>query len=120
MVLEVAHVTVLPGHEADFEVALLEAASTVLPQADGFLEFTAHRWSVERPQVYLFTIRWETHEHHTEGFRGSPEYLRWRELLHGFYDPFPEVWHFTPFLAGSAGVTGSTGVEGSTDDPAIS
>ena len=28
------------------------------------------------------------------GFRGSPEYLRWRELLHHFYEPFPVVEHF--------------------------
>jgi len=94
MVLEVAHVTVLPGHEADFEAALLEAASTVLPQADGFMEFTAHRWCVERPQVYLFTIRWETLEHHTEGFRGSDLFTQWRALIGPHFEGAPQVEHF--------------------------
>lgn len=31
---------------------------------------------------------------HTTGFRDSPEYQRWRTLLHHFYDPFPVVEHF--------------------------
>lgn len=26
--------------------------------------------------------------------RTSPEYDRWRDLLHRFYDPFPRVEHF--------------------------
>jgi hypothetical protein len=25
--------------------------------------------------------------------RGSSDYQRWKELLHHFYDPFPEVLH---------------------------
>jgi hypothetical protein len=33
-------------------------------------------------------------EAHTEGFRRSPAYPRWRGLLHHFYDPFPDVQHF--------------------------
>ena len=39
-------------------------------------------------------MHWESVEAHAVGFRGSPEYGRWRELLHGFYDPFPVVEHF--------------------------
>lgn len=33
-------------------------------------------------------------EDHTEGFRGSPQYQEWRQLLHHFYDPFPSVEHY--------------------------
>ena len=55
MILELAQVTVLPGHQTDFEVALAEAAATVLPRAAGFVEFTAQGWGVERPSVFLFT-----------------------------------------------------------------
>lgn len=32
----------------------------------------------------------------TEDFRGSPQYARWRELLHHDYDPFPTVEHYAP------------------------
>lgn len=94
MVLEVAHVSVLAGHEADFEADLLQAAATVLPEAAGFEEFTAHGWCVERPQVYLFTIRWTTLEDHTEGFRGSELFTRWRALIGPHFDGAPSVEHF--------------------------
>jgi hypothetical protein len=33
-----------------------------------------------------------------EGFRGSPGYARWRDLLHHYYHPFPTVQHYTPVL----------------------
>ncbi len=95
MVLEVAQVPVLPGHEADFEAALQQAASTVLPQAAGFVEFAAHGWCVERPSVYLFTIRWQTLEDHTEGFRGSELFTQWRALIGPHFDGAPAVEHFT-------------------------
>ena len=94
MVLEVAQVAVLAGHEADFEADLLQAAATVLPQAAGFCEFTAHGWCVERPNVYLFTIRWETLAHHTEGFRGSDLFTQWRALIGPHFDGAPIVEHF--------------------------
>jgi hypothetical protein len=28
------------------------------------------------------------------GFRQSPDYQKWRFLLHHFYDPFPIVEHY--------------------------
>ena len=31
---------------------------------------------------------------HTVGFRGSPEYQTWKQLLHHFYDPVPIVEHY--------------------------
>lgn len=94
MVLEVAHVTVLAGHEAAFEEALREAVATVLERAPGFVEFQAPGWCVERPNTYLFTIRWETLEHHTEGFRGSELFTQWRALIGPHFDGPPTVEHF--------------------------
>ena len=94
MVLEVAQVAVLPGHESDFEADLLQAAATVLPRATGFIEFTAHGWGVERPSTYLFTIRWETVADHVEGFRGSDLFDEWRALIGPHFDGPPVVEHF--------------------------
>lgn len=94
MVLEVAQVCVLPGHEQAFEDALRQAAATVLPQAEGFVEFHPHGWCVERPNLYLFMIRWETLEHHTEGFRGSELFRAWRDLIGEHFDGAPTVEHF--------------------------
>ena len=94
MVLEVAQVPVLDGHEAEFEAALRQAADEVLPQAAGFVEFQAHGWCVERSNVYLFTIRWATLADHTEGFRGSDLFTQWRALIGPHFDGAPTVEHF--------------------------
>jgi heme-degrading monooxygenase HmoA len=93
--LEVALVTVLPGHEADFEADLRQAAATVLSQARGFIEFTGHGYGIERPLTYLFTIRWETLEDHLEGFRGGELFVHWRELIGPHFDGVPVVEHFS-------------------------
>ncbi|MHB1066050.1 MAG: antibiotic biosynthesis monooxygenase family protein [Candidatus Nanopelagicales bacterium] len=95
MILEIALVDVLPGHEADFQADLLQAAATVLPRASGFIEFTGHGWGVERPGVYLFSIRWETLADHVEGFRGSELFTQWRALIGPHFAGAPAVEHFT-------------------------
>ena len=94
MVLEVAQVSVLAGHEIDFEADLLQAAATVLPQAAGFIAFTGHGWGLERPSVYLFTIRWETLDDHVEGFRGGELFAQWRALIGPHFASPPVVEHF--------------------------
>ncbi len=102
-VLELAQVEILAGHQGSFEADLLVAASTVLPRATGFVEFTAHGWCVERPTVYLFTIRWETLADHTEGFRGSDLFAEWRGLIGAHFASPPVVEHFAHGEQGSTG-----------------
>ncbi len=92
MVLEQAILDVSPGHETEFEEAFAQAR-TIIGSVRGFLSLELHR-SLEQPTRYLLLVRWSRLEDHTVGFRKSPEYRRWSELLHHFYDPFPEVAHF--------------------------
>ncbi len=92
MILEVAMLNVIPGEERAFEGAFAEASS-IIASMDGYLGHELQR-CIEDRSKYLLLARWETLEDHTEGFRGSPQYQRWRELLHHFYDPFPNVEHF--------------------------
>ena len=49
---------------------------------------------LETPGRYLLLVRWEKLEDHTQGFRGSERYQKWRALLHHFYEPFPLVEHY--------------------------
>jgi len=49
----------------------------------------------------VLLVQWKRLEDHTIGFRQSPEYQRWKALLHHFYDPFPTVEHYEIVLAGS-------------------
>lgn len=93
MVLEHALLPVIAGREAEFELAFT-VAKPLIASMPGFVSLTLSR-CLEQPSTYLLLVEWETLEHHTEGFRGSPEYQQWRELLHHFYEPFPVVEHFT-------------------------
>ena len=96
VILEHAILPVMPGREADFEAALA-TAMPIIAGMPGFVDLQLSR-SIETPNEYLLLVQWESVEAHAVGFRGSPEYARWRELLHGFYDPFPVVEHFTTVL----------------------
>jgi len=92
MILEHAILPVTPGREADFEAAFAEA-KPIIAGMPGFVDLRLSR-SIETPNEYLLLVHWQSVEAHEQGFRGSPGYLRWRELLHGFYEPFPVVEHF--------------------------
>jgi len=91
-VLEHAVLQVVEGRESEFERAFA-TARPLIESMEGFRSLDLVR-GIEHPDRYLLLVEWATLEDHTEGFRKSPEYERWRELLHRFYDPFPEVEHF--------------------------
>jgi len=92
MILEVAVLDVIPGREAEFEKAFAEAR-VLIASVDGYLSHELNR-CVEKRSRYILLVRWKTLAAHTEGFRRSPQYERWKVLLHGFYEPFPEVEHY--------------------------
>ena len=91
MVLEVAVLNVRPGESRAFEAAFREAQHLVAA-SPGYQRHELRR-CLEAADRYLLLIWWDSLESHTEGFRGSAAYQRWRELLHHFYDPFPTVEH---------------------------
>lgn len=97
MILEHAVLDVVPGREDAFEAAFDEARHLVLAMS-GCRSVRLER-GVEQPSRYLLLIEWDRLEDHTEGFRGSTAYARWRELLHHFYDPFPTVDHYRTVVA---------------------
>ena len=94
MILEVALLDVRRGDENDFESAFSRAQS-IIRSMDGFVSHELLR-GIENPSRYILLVRWRSLSDHTEGFRGSKEYLEWKRLLHHFYDPFPTVEHFEP------------------------
>lgn len=92
MILEHAPLPVRPGLESEFLAAFAEARP-IIAGMPGCRSVRLSR-CVEQPSLFLLLVEWDTLEHHTEGFRGSAEYERWKALLHHFYDPFPTVLHF--------------------------
>jgi heme-degrading monooxygenase HmoA len=100
MVLEVAILNVRRGQSRAFEDAFREARRLIASMPG--LERHELRRCLETPDRYLLLVWWDSLESHTEGFRKSPEYARWRELLHPFYDPFPGVEHYVLAALGDA------------------
>ena len=92
MVLEVAILDVRTGEAEAFERAFREAQA-ILRASPGYRRHALRR-CLERTDRYLLLVWWDSLESHTRGFRGSPGYARWRDLLHRFYDPFPTVEHY--------------------------
>ena len=99
MVLEVAILDVVAGQEAAFESAFAQA-QTIIAGMPGYQDHALQR-CVEKPSRYILLVNWDKLEDHTEGFRQSEQYQQWKALLHNFYDPFPEVEHYTAVYAGS-------------------
>jgi heme-degrading monooxygenase HmoA len=100
MVLEVAILEVRQGQTDAFEAAFLEAQE-IISASPGYQRHELRR-CVECRDRYLLLVWWDSLESHTQGFRQSPEYQRWRELLHHFYDPFPAVEHYVAVAGAGA------------------
>jgi len=94
VIFEMARIRVTPGEEAAFEAAVA-AARPLFQNAKGCSGMELHR-IVETPGDYLLLVRWNTLEDHTVGFRGSPDFQRWRQLAGPFFAAAPEVLHTEP------------------------
>jgi heme-degrading monooxygenase HmoA len=92
MVLEVAPLQIRSGEESAFEAAFAKAQA-ILASMSGYRSHELQR-CLERPREYLLLVRWDSLAAHVEGFRGSPRYAEWKDLLHHYYDPFPIVSHY--------------------------
>lgn len=92
MILEAAILQVKPGQEQQFETDFA-VAGQFISSIKGYIRHSLRR-CIENPHQYLLLVDWDTLEDHTVGFRGSPQYQKWKKLLHHYYDPFPTVEHY--------------------------
>jgi heme-degrading monooxygenase HmoA len=92
MILEAAFLQVRPGQSDAFEAAF-RTAQSIIASMPGYRSHELQR-CLEREGPYLLLVRWDSVAAHEEGFRKSPQYQEWRKLLHHFYDPFPNVFHY--------------------------
>lgn len=100
MILEQADITITPGKQAEFDIAIQRGVDTVISKAKGFVGYQVQK-GIESPERYLPLIRWETLENHTVDFRESAAFQDWRALVGPFFAKPPVVEHFT-LLAASA------------------
>ncbi|MBE9094215.1 antibiotic biosynthesis monooxygenase [Tychonema sp. LEGE 07203] len=92
MILEVAILDIKPEMAGEFEIAF-KTASAIIGSMPGYVSHELQR-CIEIRNRYILLVRWKSLKDHTVGFRESPEYQKWRSLLHHFYDPFPTVEHY--------------------------
>jgi len=93
MVLEVAILNVKPNETDRFEEAFVKA-ELIISSMKGYIEHDLMK-CVEKKNQYILLVKWNPIEDHEIGFRQSKEYQEWKALLHHFYEPFPEVQHYT-------------------------
>jgi heme-degrading monooxygenase HmoA len=91
MVLEIAELTIQAGREAEFAAAYHEAVKEI-EATEGFRSARMTQ-GIETPTRFVLLVEWDTVEAHTEGFRNSDRYPRWRALISPFFAADPQVQH---------------------------
>ncbi|HKG06618.1 MAG TPA: antibiotic biosynthesis monooxygenase [Pedobacter sp.] len=92
MILEVAVLYIKPGLDVRFE-ADFKIAGQYISSISGYIGHTLQK-CMEQENKYILMVEWEKIEDHTIGFKKSDVYLKWKDLLHHYYDPFPVVEHY--------------------------
>jgi heme-degrading monooxygenase HmoA len=98
MILEIATLNVKPGQEARFEATLREARH-LIAATPGFQKIELRRCIETRNRYQLFAT-WTKLEDHTVGFRQGPNYAKWREMLHHFYEQIAVEHYEEPLTLG--------------------
>jgi heme-degrading monooxygenase HmoA len=92
VIIEQAILDVIPEKTQEFEQAF-QQAQKIISAMPGYISHDLHK-CIETKSRYLLLVKWQTLEDHIIGFRQSAQYQQWKNLLHHFYHPFPEVEHY--------------------------
>lgn len=93
MILELADIRIVPGKQAEFDIAIQHGLETVIAKAKGFRGYKVNK-GIESAERYVLMIFWETLENHTMDFRNSPAFAEWRAIVGPFFAAAPTVEHF--------------------------
>ena len=98
MIHEIAELTIDPTRSEDFEATVAQAAP-LFQAADGCLSMRLER-SIESPGRYLLIVGWTDVKAHTDGFRSSDAFQKWRALAGPFFVQLPQVQHLETVVVG--------------------
>lgn len=93
MVLEVALIDVQPGREDEFASAYARARSLVA-ETPGCRSVRMTR-GIETPTRFVLLVEWDSVEAHTENFRASDRFPRWRAHIGPYFAQPPVVEHYS-------------------------
>lgn len=96
MILEVATLCIKNNLEAQFESDFLKA-DKYISSIKGYKSHSLNK-CIEQRNKYILLVEWETIDDHNIGFRTSEAYIKWKNLLHHYYDPFPTVEHYETII----------------------
>jgi heme-degrading monooxygenase HmoA len=101
MVLEVATIEVRPGEEDAFAAAYRRAR----PEVTGTPGCQSVRLTrgVESPSRFVLLVEWDSVQAHTDNFRATDRFVRWREAIGPHLAAPPDVEHYTDVAAAPAG-----------------
>lgn len=91
-VYEYATLTIDPERSGDF-AAVLPAAERILRSAAGCRSVEFLR-AIDRPEVYLLRVGWDSIEDHLERFPASPQAAELAATIGDFFVEAPFVVHF--------------------------
>ena len=91
MIREMAHITVKPGAQADFEAGVTKALP-LFQRARGCKRVELHH-IIEQPEQYVLMVYWETLDDHMVHFRQSEDFQSWRGLVGHTFAQAPNVVH---------------------------
>lgn len=92
MTLEVAILNVKQGKSEQFELDFRKAEQYI-SSINGYIRHSLKK-CIEIQDQYILLVEWTSVEAHEVGFRKSPQYQEWKNLLHNYYEPFPQVLHY--------------------------
>lgn len=92
MITEIAILKIKQNQSEAF-LKSFRIAETIIASSKGYLSHELQK-CIEQEEKFLLMVKWQTLEDHTEGFRKSEMYRKWKKLLHHYYEPFPEVEHY--------------------------
>lgn len=94
MVLERAIFTTKEGSEAAFQTAF-EEARELLESSAGCETLTLLQ-GIERPNVFLLLVEWDTVDSHMENFVQTPRFKEFAAKLGPALDGNPQMEHYAP------------------------
>ena len=98
MVLEVALIDVVPGQEDAFAAAY-RLGHPILASTPGCRSVRMTR-GAESPSRFVLLVEWDSVEAHTENFRATERFTRWRALIGGHFAKPPVVEHYVDVAPG--------------------
>jgi heme-degrading monooxygenase HmoA len=90
-VTEIARFDVKPGTEDDF-VAAYHTVRHEIANSPGCQSMRMTR-GVENPSQFVLLVEWDNLEAHTQGFRESEGFGRWRGAIGSYFADTPTVVH---------------------------